>query len=66
MARATSKNCRPVKSDPDVGEVWMSASRVYTLEQQPPKMRRRVGAQICRIAVVLDVVSAGEDEAEGC
>lgn len=32
--------------DPEDGDVEISASKVYTLEQHPPKIKTSVGAQI--------------------
>lgn len=46
---ATSRNWNAVIRLPMDGDDWISDSSVYTFEQQPPKMRRSVGAQICRI-----------------
>ena len=43
---------------PEEGEAWMRDSRVYTLEQHPPKTRMRVGAHILTMSMT-EVDSAG-------
>lgn len=57
------RNCNAVMTVPEDGEVLMSASRAYTFEQQPPKMKPNVGRKTRKMS---DAVTEASDIGFDC